>query len=490
MPLSRLAPVARLARAVPVGSMACLGVALNACADTRTATPDDPSQAALQPARPIHADGALAPEARGVWHAEAQGWFLQIEEDGITRWQDTPAGCYTAPPAGPDTPLMGQVEYTLILPSAEGDVAGFQYLPGDQSTRFERVARLPERCGAQDLNTETGVFAVFAGAMARHYAFFDERGIDWEARVDAARGQVRDGMGEAALRDVLASMMAGLSDSHTKLIGTADGEPFRIQDGQGETLPFVRESLGEMAWLVGLIDQLQTEVLDEGSAFTANDRILWGSLDGRTGYILVFTMGGFTESDVQPGSAEWGAAELAEFDLVFDEALSAFQDMDRVILDLSNNRGGYDKVARAIASRFAARPFTAYTMDTDADGTPEHVYQIEPAGGVRYTGPVTVLTSDVTVSGGEIATLALRQLPNVTHAGTTTRGSFSTPLAKPLPNGWYLELSSEVFAAPDGSVFEESGLPPQLEVEVYPQDAPVEGHARALRTLASRAPTQ
>jgi carboxyl-terminal processing protease len=94
-----------------------------------------------------------------------------------------------------------------------------------------------------------------------------------------------------------------------------------------------------------------------------------------------------------------------------------------------------------------------------------------------------LLTSDVTVSGGELATLALRQNPRVVHAGATTRGAFSTPLAKRLPNGWLLELSNEVFAAPDGSVYEETGIKPSTALEVYPEGAPVEGHWRAVEAL-------
>ena len=88
------------------------------------------------------------------------------------------------------------------------------------------------------------------------------------------------------------------------------------------------------------------------------------------------------------------------------------------------------------------------------------------------------------MSGGELATLALRQNPRVVHAGATTRGAFSTPLAKRLPNGWLLELSNEVFAAPDGRIFEETGIKPSTALEVYPDGAPVEGHWRAVEALA------
>jgi len=89
------------------------------------------------------------------------------------------------------------------------------------------------------------------------------------------------------------------------------------------------------------------------------------------------------------------------------------------------------------------------------------------------------------VSGGEITTLMLRQLPNVILVGGTTRGAFSTPLAKPLPNGWYLELSNEVFEDSEGHVFEGRGIPPVLAFDIYPEDAPVAGHKAAIERVVA-----
>lgn len=95
------------------------------------------------------------------------------------------------------------------------------------------------------------------------------------------------------------------------------------------------------------------------------------------------------------------------------------------------------------------------------------------------------MTSDVTVSGGEIATMTLRNLPNVTHVGQTTRGSFSTPLAKPLPNGWYLELSNEIFASPEGTVYEGHGIDPEFPIEVFDLDNPIQSHALAIQEVVN-----
>ncbi len=428
-------------------------------------------------------DGQVIAAARGVWQSRANGWILDIDADGIARWQDAPGACYRADQGGSNAATMGAVEYRYITPLTNGQQAIFQYLPGDTPTRFARLAALPDRCSGKAPTSERAIFDLFAGIVSRHFGFFAEREIDWEALVAEARPQVRDGMGEAALFDVMGGLVEALGDSHTKLIASFDGEPRRAQGGLGETLPMVREGMDEGAWLSALVEQLQGEVLDPGSRMLANGRMIAGTMaDGRIGYLQVFTMGGFVEG-YEAGSPEWAAAEIAEFNAVIDEVLATFAGTEALVLDLSNNRGGYDVIARGLAERLTEQAYLGYTV-TNAGGGEAVPNVIDVAPAPRYSGPVYLLTSDVTVSGGELATLALRQNPRVIHAGTATRGSFSTPLAKPLPNGWYLELSNEAFRAPDGTLYEGRGIAPQWPVEVYPPNDPVGGHRVALEWLA------
>jgi carboxyl-terminal processing protease len=209
-------------------------------------------------------------------------------------------------------------------------------------------------------------------------------------------------------------------------------------------------------------------------------------IDGRVGYLQIFQMGGFTTRN-DFGSDAWAKAEMGEFNRIMDEAFAVFEGLDAVVLDLSNNRGGWDRVAKALPGRFSEEAYTGFTTQTRGSGLAPFPHEIAPADGSRFTGPVYLLTSDVTVSGGELATLALRQNPRVTQVGRKTRGAFSTPLSKRLPNGWLLELSNEVFAAPDGTVFEETGIAPEIEMDVYPADDPVRGHWRAVEELVRMA---
>lgn len=455
-------------------SRALISIATALCL-TACASPDQPAERQV-----IMSEGVTLPVARGVWLSQESGWILEIDAGGITRWQDTPAGCYRTMQDGPT--LMSQVEYRYFTPIND-QTARFEYLPSDGHAVFERHASLPAHCGAEDLTSPTAVFDTFVGIFTRHYAAFERRGVDWDAAVEAAQSRVSDDMDDESLFDVLSDLIEPLGDSHTKLIAEIDGERRRAQFGLGETLPMITSGMGETPWLIGLIDQTMTDLLDPGARHIGNDRVIIGTIDQRIGYIQIFTMGGFVDTET-PGTPEWAAAELAALDAMLDEALTAFADLDAVILDLSNSRGGYDAVTRDIASRFTDAAYDGYTVRTDWDGDALASYRIEPHDGPRFTGPTYVLTSDVTVSAGEITTMMLRQLPHVTQAGTTTRGAFSTPLAKPLPNGWYVELANEIFADGNGEVYEARGLEPEIELDVFPADNPVGGHAAAVRALA------
>ena len=441
----------------------------------------------LQPI--VAASGETDPAVRGAWKSRGYGYILLIDEAGVARFQDG-VQCYALPREDGGQSAMDSVEYRYFRMLRGEEAAIFQLLDGDTNVVFDRLDALPENCTRTPDTSPQAVAAEFLDAFETHYQFFDRRMPGHVARAARLDALIQPNMTDAQLWEALASYMDGLSDSHTKLIGTVDGERRRVQDGQGETLPMIRASAGgEGAWLGALIDQAKAK-LGETARHEAQDRILWGVIDTpagrRVGYLQVFVMGGFTTRE-DFASPEWAAAEMAELNRVLDEALAAFEGADAVIVDLSNNRGGWDRVAKALPGRFTDSEFTGFTTQARGSGQAPFPNAIAPADGPRFTGPLYVMTSDVTVSGGELATLAFRQLPNVTQVGGTTRGAFSTPLAKPLPNGWLLELSNETFADKYGAVFEETGIAPDIALDIYPADDPVAGHWRAVEQVAALA---
>lgn len=436
----------------------------------------------LGPLLRVDADSSV--QLDGTWKSRGYGWIFEIRGGDITQYQIAGPDCFATPDS------VGNLSDTLALPysyyrmGSDPGVAVLQLLPDDTEVWVERIAELPKSCRQARDYSYADVLNYFANMMTEHYAFFEQRDIDWPARVAVARSRVTDVDNDREFFDLLAEMIDGFSDSHTKLFAEIDGERLRQQDGLGPTLTDIRARDEETPWLIGLFSGLQQNVLDPGSEHTARDRILWGKIDDTIGYIQILVMGGF--SGVPIGDPEFRDSELRMFDEVMDEALASMQDMEFVIVDLSNNRGGYDAISRRLVSRFADESVVVYETLVPGSGVPARPRIVEPAETYRFVGPVLLLTSDVTVSGGELATLGLTALPNVTHMGGITRGSFSTVLAKPLPNGWVVELSNEIFRSEDGQVYEESGITPVVALDVFPEGNAVGGYFEALQSAIER----
>jgi carboxyl-terminal processing protease len=212
-----------------------------------------------------------------------------------------------------------------------------------------------------------------------------------------------------------------------------------------------------------------------------DDSMVYGLIGDDIGYIALATMAGYTS-----GSDGGAHADIRALDETMDEVLALFVGVDAVIVDISMNDGGYDMVARALAERFADERTLAYSKYAgDAeDDTPQAIY-LEPSEGRRFTGPVYMLTSDYSMSAAEIFVMAMRALPNVTHLGQATRGTLSDELWKTLPNGWTLSLSNEVYLDADGELWEGTGIPPQIALEVFSPKDVTHGHLEAVRAIIS-----
>jgi carboxyl-terminal processing protease len=251
--------------------------------------------------------------------------------------------------------------------------------------------------------------------------------------------------------------------------------------GEGATLARMRKELGDDAddeWMPAYRRGISAIVLKSSGHAIGNQRLYWGRV-GEIGYLNVLSMEGLSSRDE--------SGDKAVLDAAMDQANAAFEGARAVIVDVSYNLGGFDGVSRHIAGRFADDRRLAYTKVAFGarDVEPQPFY-VEPSKRSRYLGPIFLITSDVTVSAGEIFTLLMRALPHVVHVGETTRGALSDMVNKPLPNGWLLNLPAEVYRDPAGRWYEVTGIPPQVQAEVFPADHLASGHALRVLNLMAR----
>ncbi len=344
---------------------------------------------------------------------------------------------------------------------------------------FDRLRQLPPACADRAPWTPARIAAAVAATFGDLYPSFRAFGVDWPARVAALESRRDAIVDDAALFAALRDLLAGIEDPHVELHASVDGRDRELVPGDGRTLTRVQAAAGPAgesavrAWRQAYRSGVLDAVLEGTGHETANRRMLWGRV-GDIGYINLLTLYGWATD---------GAGEAAA-DAAFDQAFAAFGGVRAVIVDVSTNTGGSDGFALHVASRFAdQRRLVFRKVGFGAQGVPMQEFHVEPSPRARYLGPVYVLMSDPTVSAGEIFALAMRALPHVVLVGGPTRGAFSDAIDKPLPNGWKLNLSAEIYLDPDGRSYETKGLPPQLAREVFPADDLTGGHARLVRRL-------
>ena len=103
------------------------------------------------------------------------------------------------------------------------------------------------------------------------------------------------------------------------------------------------------------------------------------------------------------------------------------------------------------------------------------------SGRPHFHGPVVLLTSMHTISGGECFTMALMgRSPAVRRVGENTQGVFSAIRPRTLPNGWRFGTPNEILLTKDRVAFDGPGIPPDIRVPVFPREDLDKGRDGAL----------
>jgi carboxyl-terminal processing protease len=419
-------------------------------------------------------------EFDGVWRSRGYGWVWAIEDGRLRTYEASGAYCIKSGKARD----LGDVADGLRL-SEDGRTFRIALDDPTYDFAFDRIDSLPAACTAKPDASPAGVLRAIEEIFSAHYAFFRERKIAWPAIMRAAKARVTTGTSDAELVEIIGELFARFPDDHVSLKARADGEKIVLNTGEGKTLKSLADQAREEGtrfndlvegWKKSVwTKETEQRLLGHSAHSGGNGNIKYGLIDRDIGFLAILSMDDFAEDD----------GDAAALDEALDRALALFEGAKAVIVDVSMNDGGQDALARQIAARFARKRTLAYSKHAgDAPGSVPQAIYLQPSTKPRYTGPVYLLTSDVTVSAAEIFAMAMRALPNVTHVGQPTRGSLSDMLTKPLPNGWAVTLSNEVYLDADGKAWEGRGIPPKIPVPVFRGGDHAAAYVQAVRAVA------
>lgn len=420
----------------------------------------------------------------GVWRNPALG-HVAVFSDGNTEIFHEYSDLCVA-----DTGVVPA--FSLVSFDERSDRAYFNYYdfsenPGllQNPLEYVQLQQAPQKCLDQSLVADIPLIDVFDlvwEVFDRHYAAFEERGVDWDAQREVFRPRVLSVNTDDELFDLISEMLAPLRDGHVNLTLKdrffKTGRPKlrqRLAMEWAKTDRSVSEGAFVGDWSRTVRDSA-INLLDAGThRVGANGALEWGVISGDVGYLRINRFGGFVK---EAPSRKDDLAALREALLSISKELDSTK---RLIVDVAHNGGGNDAAAITVVEHFLETPRNVLTYRVS--GLPDRNIQLSPSrdGAVKN---ITLVTSEITASAAEAFVLMMRALPNVEHVGEPTRGDISSLLPKPLPHGFRVTVAYQQVLDPSGNWYEGQGIPPERDVDLFPENGLFGGYAKAIQLLA------
>lgn len=409
----------------------------------------------------------------GIWQMRGYGRVLDVTSEGASRYDLTDISCVHD---GILNPMQATEEFDRI--SASADRLELFETGGITRYVFDRLPVLPEKCRSAErepLSDPVLNFRVMWHAIRENYAFFQLRGVDWNAVYAKYRPLVETVGSEEEMFELFRKVLTELQDMHVEL--KAGSRTF-FTNGPVEEL--------KALWLAGHPGRdweetqdvykktvrrfITDEVLHGKASDGAQETLTWGWTAPGVGYINVAAMylEPLANPDGSPGKPIALTQEIAMVDAAMKRVIADLRGAKALIVDARFNDGGADAFGLRIMGYLARERFAAFAKQAVLGGgrTESQIMYVEPSRGRTYDGPICFLQSGSTISAAEIFALAMRAHPRATTIGTRTYGVLSDVLSKRLPNGWRVGLSNEIYTAVDGQIYEGRGIPPEVDVEV------------------------
>ena len=422
----------------------------------------------------------------GLWLTDGYGELIEVQGDNLRAYEITTLSCIPAAKATRRT--EASTVHEVVFAGEDGTLRIFPGLSPDTRWLHEdgsvsnilirRTGSRPELCDQPPIDTPLANYRVFWETFSEHYPFFGLRQMNWLAVDKRFRPQVTPRTTPEDLLRILSEMIGPLHDAHTSIRAKSIHQRFHGHRPAADTMQ--RKNAARITEIIetkyvreGLHDfcnkQLQFGLLRSSQEASSSDS--QGSLrTGAIGYLRIHSFNAYSNDREFVKQVE--ALETA-----LDNIFADSSKLTGLVIDVRINGGGSDVFGISIASRLATQEYLAYSKVTrndirDADHrTPPQPVTVHVSQRPGFRGPVVLLTSADSVSAAETFTMALLdRLPHVTRIGANTQGVFSDVLDRTLPNGWSFGLPNEIYLTKDGKAFDGPGVPPDVEVPIFPAE--------------------
>ena len=414
------------------------------------------------------------PTANGVWQQLGYGKIFEIENDSVRIYDVCKVGC--------------QLSEKVLL-NEEGVIESFssdtlKLRKNIKTYRFTKLAQLPDFCKTlEEQQSPIHNFEVLWNTFNEQYCYFEKRKVDWKKTYEIYRNKISDKTNNVELFLIFKEMLESINDGHVSL-----DTPESLED----TLTTIHQQKATKEkkikpkvhkfQLGDLIAKKYCKNYKSHNAGIAK----WGMMKNEIGYIQINAMWLLAYYDLPKNIALeefyplYGEImetrtfqrqdEIDGADKLMDTIAIDLQNAKAIILDFRFNQGGKDEVGLEIIGQFVNKPIKFATKKARlGDGFTNHQEINVIPNKPTLDKKVYLLTSHISASAAEVATMATLQNDQIIKIGAATEGIFSDGLDKRLPNGWTYTLSNEIYEDAAGNDYEGIGIPPDINLN-YPKD--------------------
>lgn len=252
------------------------------------------------------------------------------------------------------------------------------------------------------------VFEFFWSEMDRKYAYFDEKGIDWNGIYSACHRRAK-AADKAALLQVFQEIIDTLKDGHVSL-STPDTMLY-YDLGKGKD---------EIVTMYNIANYYDFPLREE--------------FDADSSYNIVQLSNDITFISLYNFNSRFSFQ-------YFQTVMASYACSKGIIINVRGNRGGdLRNVAEWSSCFFTGRCTAFYEKHKIGSGHSDFTgyipVEITGRGVIDEKIPVVLLVGVYTYSGANLFAGIMKYLPNVTLMGTATGGGGSVRHTAVLPNGW------------------------------------------------------
>lgn len=355
-------------------------------------------------------------------------------------------------------------------------------LPPDEARRLSEIIGRVRREYVEDVSADRLLDEAARGMVAsldEHSAYLDRREYE-----DIRRGTAGSypGIGiEVIAEGEAIKVLRPLDDSPASRAGILAGdEILRIDDApvRADVAAAIEQMRGPVGSLVRLTLRREgsAELVDVALERTKVEvhSVSGMSLDRHHGYLRIASF-----SDTTPADFEGHVQELRKVS----------PELRGVVIDLRNNPGGVLEAAVAVADAL----LDSGNIVSGTGRTADARFRLDARPGQLLEGvQIVVLVNESSASAAEILAGALKDHSRARLIGRRTFGKGSVQSVIPLGDGRALKLTTSRYATPAGTLINERGIEPDIELEAsaarldfgQPQlDATVKAAQRELRQM-------